>query len=188
MGNVLDPRTYCAPNRTVDQPPSEEDVDRLNRYDLNNIPLDERLQLCSSRGVCYSLIRWLDAHYIIKEVKSPFKEIESFSLQFIAAETAKFVALSRLGGKANLGFVGFSTAKGVRRQVDNVMKGSPLEAKWKEVQSKYTAGDFHLGWLEAEKKSIVVSQREVPLEFECQSRYFRTASQAHPFSRCLEFW
>ncbi|CAA7270130.1 unnamed protein product [Cyclocybe aegerita] len=65
LGNVLDHRTYSAPNETKDQPASL--VQRLlqEMWDMNNIPPNERKHMCYARGRALDVFCWICAYLTV---------------------------------------------------------------------------------------------------------------------------
>jgi hypothetical protein len=59
LGNVLDFRTYCAPNQSEDDPATKEQQQLWKEFDRNNIPGDERMAICYARGIALAVFRWI---------------------------------------------------------------------------------------------------------------------------------
>jgi hypothetical protein len=159
MGNVIDPRTYSIPNQclaSLELLEQDEQADqRLFEHDLNDISVEERLNMSFARGVCLSLIDWLDAHYVVKDVNAPFAEHTSFPAQFIASETAKFLSCARLGAGKKLRPLGDAEVFAVTRQIDNVMECSSMVDAWKMHRTHTRMQRFDFG-VKAEKKAAMV--------------------------------
>jgi hypothetical protein len=66
LSNVLDFRTYCAPNQAEQHPTTKEQQHLWKKYDRNNIPGDERMAMCHARGIALHLFRWIRMWCIVK--------------------------------------------------------------------------------------------------------------------------
>lgn len=74
--NVLDSRTYG--------PPDQSYIDRLrmDKYDYNTIPEDDRRQFVYARGISLQLIEWLNTSWIVTCVEgNPEERLEIVDLQ-----------------------------------------------------------------------------------------------------------
>jgi hypothetical protein len=65
LGNVLDFRTYSAPNQGEDEVASDEQKTLLRNYDRCNITGDERSAMCYARGVAVVIFDWIRKHATI---------------------------------------------------------------------------------------------------------------------------
>lgn len=66
LGNVLDFRTYCAPNQAEEHTTTKEQQRLWRQFDRNNIPGDERMAMCYARGIAVELFRWIRMWCIVK--------------------------------------------------------------------------------------------------------------------------
>jgi len=66
LGNVLDFRTYCAPNQAEQHPTTKEQQWLWKKFDRNNIPGDERMAICYARGIALELFRWIRMWCVVK--------------------------------------------------------------------------------------------------------------------------
>lgn len=180
LGNVIDPRTYNPPNRSNSSsnlnPANEEDYRKLHEEDFNDIPIHERINMSYARGISYSLVRWLDSHYVIQGLTLPFKEHESFAVQFIASESAKFVSFCKLGHSRKLEALGNADLKSVTSQVENVMENQLMRSAWRDLKTSATSKSLYLGLTAKEKASLTVVQRAEPLNFHGQFTYSSSCS------------
>ena len=62
LGNVLDFRTYSAPNQGEDQEASDEQKKLLGKFDRCDITGDERSAMCYARGVAIIIFNWIRNH------------------------------------------------------------------------------------------------------------------------------
>lgn len=65
LGNVLDFRTYSAPNQGEDVVASNEQKNLLHKYDRCDITGDERSAMCYARGVAVVIFDWIRKHSTI---------------------------------------------------------------------------------------------------------------------------
>ena len=66
LANVLDFRTYSAPNQHPAQQSTKEQLKLWHQHDRNNIPADERLAICYARGIALAVFRWIRECCIVK--------------------------------------------------------------------------------------------------------------------------
>ena len=55
LGNVLDFRTYSAPNQAEEDLTRKEQLQLWNDFDQNDIPGDECMAICYARGVALAI-------------------------------------------------------------------------------------------------------------------------------------
>lgn len=66
LGNVLDFRTYSAPNQTEEDFTSYAQNRLWKNFDRNDIPGEERMAICYARGVALSVFGWIRDWCIVK--------------------------------------------------------------------------------------------------------------------------
>jgi hypothetical protein len=66
LGNVLDFRTYCAANQAEAHTTTQEQGRLWRKFDRNNIPGDERMAICYTRGLALQVFSWIRQWCIIK--------------------------------------------------------------------------------------------------------------------------
>jgi len=66
LGNVLDFRTYSAPNQAEDHPTTKDQQRLWKEFDRNHIPGDERMALCYARGVALAVFQWIRLWCVVK--------------------------------------------------------------------------------------------------------------------------
>lgn len=67
LGNVLDLRTYSAPNQGIDEQASDSQKFVMKEFDRNNIPTNERTAICYARGMALAIFKWVRKYAIIKD-------------------------------------------------------------------------------------------------------------------------
>jgi len=134
LGNVLDPRTYCAPNQGEDEEMSDAQRLFMVKYDLNNIPSNERKAICYARGVAFSIFHWVRSEFnitgpdghVIKDLPSQFL-VQILKALLTYKTQAMCLALK--------GAPHCDTAS-LKRQVTNVVRCDPLvEKMWNDSKS-----------------------------------------------------
>src|ERR1700694_660668 len=66
LGNVLDFRTYSAPNQAENDPMTKEQARLWKEFDRNDIPGSERIAICYARGIALAVVRWIRTSCIVK--------------------------------------------------------------------------------------------------------------------------
>lgn len=66
LGNVLDFRTYCAPNQTENDPTTVEQEHLWKEFDRNDILADERMSMCYARGIALRVFEWIRGWCIVR--------------------------------------------------------------------------------------------------------------------------
>ena len=66
LGNVLDFRTYSAPNQGEEDPTTRAQLQLWKDFDRNDIPGDERMAICYARGVALAVFGWIRDWCIVK--------------------------------------------------------------------------------------------------------------------------
>src|ERR1700678_413344 len=77
LGNILDFRTYSAPNQEEDEVASDKQKNLLWKYDRCNITGDERSAMCYARGVAVVICDWISKHSAIIETQGVHKDLPS---------------------------------------------------------------------------------------------------------------
>lgn len=67
LGNVLDFRTYSAPNQAEEDPKTREQQRLWKDFDRNDIPGDEHMAICYARGIALAVIQWIRTWCIVKD-------------------------------------------------------------------------------------------------------------------------
>jgi hypothetical protein len=66
LGNVVDFRTYCAPNQTEDDPTTAEQHRLWKEFDRNDILGDERMAMCYARGMALCVFEWIRGWCVVR--------------------------------------------------------------------------------------------------------------------------
>ncbi|KAF9521617.1 hypothetical protein CPB83DRAFT_841121 [Crepidotus variabilis] len=76
LGNVLDFRTYSAPNQHECAPADSRQAELMDVHDQNNIPWDKRMSYCYGRGVAITIMRAVRDRCLV--VDGDGRELELF--------------------------------------------------------------------------------------------------------------
>lgn len=135
LGNVLDFRTYSAPNQAEDDPMTKEQQQLWKDFDRNDIPGDERMAICYARGIALAVFQWIRTRCIVKDPVGevlddlPLKQMVELLGALLAYKAN--AATRRLNGvpHCNLGML--------KAQVLNVVGcDSSIEKLWKDGKGK----------------------------------------------------
>lgn len=129
LGNVLDFRTYSAPNQGEDDEASPAQAKLMNTGDINAIPNNERLAYCYARGIALRILNWLRSCATFTGPPDGIADdlISLFFVQILASLSMyKSVAEAN-----NYGGVPHCTSRLLDRQITNVLEVDPtLKAAW----------------------------------------------------------
>lgn len=150
LGNVLDFRTYSAPNQGEDDDATPAQAMLMNSGDINGIPNNERLAYCYARGVALRILNWLRACTTFTGPHDGIADdlISLFFVQILASLSMyKTVAETK-----DYGGVPHCTSRLLDRQIDNVLEVDPtLKAAW---QHRRRVPSHSLVLREKEKYSV----------------------------------
>jgi hypothetical protein len=130
LGNVLDFRTYLAPNQPPerDATPAEQEV--LDNYDRNKIPKQERVAMMFYRGLAFEVIEWIKLHFDFWNPEGEPVDLPSHYLtqQLLALSEYKSDASDNNKGRAG---APHCTPALLQKQIANVIKcNEALEKYW----------------------------------------------------------
>lgn len=164
FGNVLDFRTYVCSNE------NKRYSHLKAQHDLNNIDVQERVNMCSARGMCFDLLDWWKATFIIKAVENQ-EELPSFTEDFISKEANNLVCYkSRASISKRKGAEG-CTIKELTSQVLNVIKIVSWRGGWERAWTRIScvadrdASAAVMGFETHEFTKWVIEKREFSLTF-----------------------
>jgi hypothetical protein len=133
LGNVLDFRTYRAPTQEENQK-ADKNEQILIDYEINTIPVSERLAICYSRGVALHLMNWIRQFCrITGPGGEDVKDLPSYFFVQIAQTLINYkkgASISQLELQANC------TLDMLRKQIENVVEIDPhFSSLWSERHS-----------------------------------------------------
>lgn len=131
LGNVLDFRTYSAPNQGENDSLTGIQKELMEKYDRNNIPRDERRAICYARGIAFEIFKWIRVNLnIIDPLGHSVKDLPS---QFLVKQLRTLLQYKTNAVAAELPGVPHCTISFLQRQIDNVVKSNELIHKeWKK--------------------------------------------------------
>ncbi|PPR00997.1 hypothetical protein CVT24_000571 [Panaeolus cyanescens] len=131
MGNILDFRTYLAPNQDPAEYPSQIQRLALLSFDRNDVPGHERITYCQTRGIARIMLEELNTSYEILDKNK--KIIKDFPFRYLADQMQSLCLYKfRAQGKGLEGAPHCSW-KDLRRQCANLAEWHPI------LKEKYAA-------------------------------------------------
>jgi hypothetical protein len=131
LGNVLDFRTYSAPNQEENGTATTLQKKLMLQYDRNNIPANERMAICHARGVGLAIFEWIRSSLLIKAADG--KVIEDLPSRFIVQVLCCLLSYKEKALRRMLKGAPHCTLKLLKAQVENVVKCDPLiEVLWND--------------------------------------------------------
>jgi len=155
LGNVLDFRTYHAPNQGEEERMTRTQSAMMTAYDRNDIPRNERLAICYVRGVALSLFDWVRCQLIVTGCDGHV--VDDLPSRFLVQILKSLVNYKAQAMSRKLKGAPHCDTATLRKQVANMVKcDGVIEALWKN--DKGIPND-RLG---IEDKGYVVQKTEGP--------------------------
>ncbi len=135
LGNVLDFRTYCAPNQAEANPTTSEQQSLWKKFDWNNIRGEERMAICYTRGIALHVFAWIWKQRI---VKTPNGEImDDLPSKYVVELLDALLAYKSKADKQKLKGAPHCSFWMLKAQVSNVVTcDSSVEKLWKARKGK----------------------------------------------------
>jgi len=131
LGNVLDFRTYSAPNQLEDHPMTNAQQQLWKVFDQNHIPGDERMAICYARGIALAVFRWIRGCCIVKT--SEGEVLEDLPSKHMVQLLDALLAYKSKAGVQKLQGAPHCASWMLKAQVLNVVKcDSLVEKLWNE--------------------------------------------------------
>jgi hypothetical protein len=131
LGNVLDFRTYSAPNQAEDQRATKEQRSLWKKFDRNNIPGDKRMAICYAHGIALHVFEHIRKFCIVKTPAGTILD-DLPSKYMVHVLDARLVYKSR-AAQLNLGGAPHCSAAMLQVQVSNVVEvDHSVKVLWKE--------------------------------------------------------
>ncbi|KAF8874506.1 hypothetical protein CPB84DRAFT_1690089 [Gymnopilus junonius] len=130
LGNVLDFRTYKAPNQSDDDEASEEQASLLQNCDINAIPYNERVASCYARGVAFYVMQWIQA---CATICGPSGEVvKDFPYRFLVQILQSLQNYKLTASRRRLPGVPHCTYSKLKSQIENILSApdNALAAAW----------------------------------------------------------
>ncbi|PPQ83530.1 hypothetical protein CVT25_006959 [Psilocybe cyanescens] len=119
LGNVLDFRTYSAPNQKAGDDLDPHQRSLMEMYDRNNIPKQERFCILYARGIALELMGWVREFC---EVKSPKGDIiPDLPSEYMCRQLAALLKYKAQAEQEGIVGAPHCTPEMLRKQVQNVL-------------------------------------------------------------------
>jgi len=129
LGNVLDFRTYSAPNQGEDEVATAEQSLLLNKYDRCHISGDERASMCYVRGIAIAIFDWIRSNCTVKDPGG--NVVEDVASYFVNRLLRALLCYKACAMRHHLVGAPHCDTAALRKQVENVVKvDSPLAKLW----------------------------------------------------------
>ncbi|KAJ3500229.1 hypothetical protein NLJ89_g9887 [Agrocybe chaxingu] len=127
LGNVLDHRTYSAPNQQEDAPISDGERRRWMELDVNDVPLDERNHMRYARGMSLHVFGWVRAH--MSFVYAPISEAVDLPALYLAHQALVLEKYKDVAEQYGVTGAPNCTKIMLKIQLDNALRLDPLSHK-----------------------------------------------------------
>jgi hypothetical protein len=129
LANVLDFRTYSAPNQPEAKRTTQGQFNSWRNLDRNNIPGDERMAIVHARGIALAVFAWIRKWYIVKDPTG--KIIDDLPSKYIVHLLRALLAYKSKAYKEKLKGVPHCHPWMLEAQVSNVVEcDSSVEKLW----------------------------------------------------------
>jgi hypothetical protein len=142
LGNVLDFRTYCAPNQAEEHTTTKEQQHLWNKFDRNDIPAEERIAMCYARGAALELFGWIRKYCIVKNPASEI--IVDWPSKYLVNLLRALLVYKEKAEKRQLGGAPHCTLQKLKAQVQNVVNHDPLVATIWEARTYASSENLRL--------------------------------------------
>jgi len=134
LGNVLDFRTYSAPNQEEDEVASDEQKNLLRKYDRCNITGDERSAMCYARGVAVVIFDWIREHSTIIGSRGVHEDLPSL---YVCSTIKALLLYKKNAMEQQLTGAPHCSSADLLRQIENVVQcDKRLFTFWKNWDKK----------------------------------------------------
>ncbi|PPQ76292.1 LOW QUALITY PROTEIN: hypothetical protein CVT26_009706 [Gymnopilus dilepis] len=120
LGNVLDFRTYKAPNQHESSKRTKEQSFLLEQHDVNAIPFSERLSICYARGVAVQVLKWISKVCIFRNAAG--STVSGLPYAFTAQILGALLSYKKAAEDEGLGGAPHCTYRLLSAQVENVVE------------------------------------------------------------------
>ena len=143
LGNVLDFRTYCAPNQREEDVATPSQRQQMSLHDRNAIPANERAAICYARGIGLAVFQWIRSSCVIKTPEGV--EIEDVPSRYFVHILSALVHYKGLAAQRRLGGAPHCDTRLLKLQIENVVKCDPLiKKRWQMMGDVLTSLRFTL--------------------------------------------
>jgi hypothetical protein len=125
-------------------------LEEAERYDENGIALEERVNICQSRGVCLELLRWWESNYRLTNPAPIYSTGDApLTTRLIVAQAALLLKYKASAEKDEREGAPGCTTSLLSFQINNLMSiipGGSLE--WERIHTTLSVEDLRLGFNE----------------------------------------
>ena len=190
LANVLDFRTYSAPNQPEAAVTTKGQCSLWKTFDRNDIPADERMAIVYSRGVALSVFAWIRERCIIKEPKG--KILHDLPSKYMVHLLGALLAYKTNACRDKLLGAPHCTSWMLKEQVFNAVKcDSAVERLWQKKMGTHRPsppnsltmtlhGRCTVEWRDNAPLGPLMSSELFALNFQCETHYSQR--------RCLSSW
>ena len=133
LGNVLDFRTYSAPNQAENGVATSRQSYMMAAFDQNDIPSDERMAICYTRGVAIFMLRSIREHCLV--VDADGNELDDLPTRHLARQMRALISYKKAAVLDSLKGAPHCTLNLLELQIENL-------AAWDSDLSRfYEEGD-----------------------------------------------
>ena len=134
LGNVLDFRTYSAPNQDATVKASYTQKNLMQEFDRNSIPSNERMAICYARGAALSIFNWVRKFAVIKGPDG--NVVEDLPSRFLVQILNTLLKYKSRAMQVGLGGAPHCSVSLLSNQVENMLKcDAQAEELWGKRQS-----------------------------------------------------
>ena len=135
LGNVLDFRTYSAPNQGEYEPADKDQALLMSKFDHNGISSNERMAICHARGVALHIIKWVRDCCV---VKSPGSEIvDDLPSIYLVRVLNALLQYQKIAEEEGIKGAPHCSSRLLSAQVENVVECDPLVQKRWDQRATY---------------------------------------------------
>ena len=130
LGNVLDFQTYSAPNQHQTESATQVQRSLMNRFDRNDIQVDERMAMCHGRGVAIFLLKWVRSCCLVTGPDGV--AVEDLPSLYLVKVLKALLSYKRMAQKKRINGTPHCTLSLLERQIQNVVQCDPsFETQWR---------------------------------------------------------
>lgn len=142
LGNVLDFRTYNPSSGISDLPLTPSEKLLLTKYDVNAMPLDERMASCYARGAAFHLFDWVRSCCVIYGPDGAV--VHDLPSLFLVQIGKAMLRYKKKAVAKKLDGVTHCTLALLTAQVNNVMQSDEKVSKMWALQSEPSSDSLEL--------------------------------------------
>lgn len=121
LGNVLDHRTYSAPNQDPYAEANAVQMKRIEQHDHNAIPFEEREASVYARGLCIQMLHWFVAHFEIRDSRTGKKIDENIAASHLARQAIALQAYKKAATANKIRGAPHCTLSNLKHQIQNAL-------------------------------------------------------------------